>query len=85
MIERKFYKMEKKILDVLESVNEDIISYNGENLFDAGILDSIQAVNIIAALEDELDIEIDAEYVTEENLKTKEAIATMVKKILNRD
>ena len=84
-MERMYYSMEEKIVEVLASVNEDIISYNGENLFDAGILDSIQAVNIIAALEDELDIEIDAEYVTEENLKTKEAIATMVKKILNSD
>ncbi len=84
-MERMYYSMEEKIVEVLASVNEEIISYNGENLFDAGIIDSIQAVNIIAALEDELDIDIDAEYVIEENLKNKEAIVTMVKRILNSD
>lgn len=73
--------MEEKVLAVLSDVNEEIVSYTGENLFDAGILDSLQAVNIISALEDELDIDIDAEYVIEENLKTKEAIIALVKTI----
>lgn len=75
--------MEEKILNVLGEVNEEIIKYNGDNLFDAGIIDSLQAVNIIAALEDALDIDIDAGYIVEENLKTKEAIVAMVKKLWN--
>lgn len=73
--------MEEKILGILAKMNKNIVSFNGENLFDAGILDSLQAVNIITALEDELDIEIDAEDVIEENLKTKEDIIAMVKRI----
>ena len=50
--------MKEKILDVLAEVNKDIISYNGDNLFDAGILDSLQVVNLIAELEDALDTTI---------------------------
>lgn len=75
--------MEEKILKILAQVNEDIVTYDGDNLFDAGILDSLQAVEVIASLEDNLDIDIDAEYVIEDNLKTKEAIIKMIKKIMD--
>lgn len=74
--------MKEKILDVLAEVNKDIISYNGDNLFDAGILDSLQVVNLIAELEDALDIDIDATYVVEDNFKTKEAIIAMIEMII---
>ncbi len=73
--------MEEKILAVLQEVNEDIVSYEGGNLFDAGILDSLQAVNLVSELEDALDIDIDARYVVEENFKTKDTIIEMIKKI----
>ena len=62
--------MKQKILDVIAEVNKDIILYNGDNLFDAGILDSLQVVNLIAELEDALDIDIDAAYVVEDNFKS---------------
>ena len=76
--------MEEKILSILAKVNEEIVTYNGDNLFNAGILDSLQAVEIISALEDNLDIDVDAEYVIEDNLKTKEAIIAMVKRIMSQ-
>lgn len=74
--------MREKILEVLAAVNKDIVSYNGDNLFDAGILDSLQAVNLVAELEDALDIDIDAKYVIEDNFKTKEKIIAMIEKII---
>jgi D-alanine--poly(phosphoribitol) ligase subunit 2 len=74
--------MDEKILKVLAEVNEEIVSYNGDNLFDAGILDSLQAVDLVAELEDAFDIEIDAKYVVEDNFKTKEAIINLVKTII---
>lgn len=76
--------MEEKILNVLAEVNEDIVAYDGDNLFEAGILDSMQAVDLVAELEDALDIDIDAKYVIEDNFKTKEAIIAMVKKIAEK-
>lgn len=75
--------MEEKILAVLAEVDEDIVSYKGDNLFDAGILDSLKAMDLVAELEDALDIDIDARYVVEENFKTKYAIIGMVKKMVN--
>ena len=74
--------MKQKILDVIAEVNKDIILYNGDNLFDAGILDSLQVVNLIAELEDALDIDIAAAYVVHDNFKTKEAIIAMIEMII---
>lgn len=73
--------MEEKVLSILAKVNEDIVKYEGDNLFDAGILDSLQAVDLVSELEDGLDIDIDAEYVIEENFKTKDAIIALIKRI----
>ena len=53
-------------------------------MFDAGILDSLQVVNLIAELEDALDIDIDAAYVVEDNFKTKEAIIAMIEMIIQK-
>lgn len=73
--------MEEKIMELLRDINEEIPSYEGDNLFDAGLLDSFLVIELIGEIEDELDIEIDAKYVVEENFKTKEAIVELVKKI----
>ena len=74
--------MEDKIIEILRGVNEEIPDYDGDNLFDAGLLDSLDAVDLVAELEDEFDIEIDAVEVVEANFKTKEAIIDLVKRII---
>lgn len=74
--------MEDKILETLAEINEDIYKYEGENLFDAGLMDSLQAVDLVAELENAFDIEIDAQYVVEENFKSKKAIIALVKKLM---
>ena len=74
-------EMEERILEILAEINEEIPNYDGDNLFDAGLLDSLQAVDLVGELEDEFDIDIDAKYVIEDNFKTKEAIIALVKMI----
>lgn len=74
--------MEKKILEILGEINEQIPVYTGDNLFDVGLLDSLQAVDLVAELEDAFDIDIDAKYVVEDNFKSKEAIISLVKKLI---
>ena len=76
--------MEEKVLEILAEMNKAIVSYDGDNLFDAGLLDSLQAVDLVGELEDAFDIEIDAKYVTEENFKSKEAIIALVKMIAEK-
>lgn len=73
--------MEEKILAILTDINEEIPSYTGANLFDAGLLDSFQVIDMVGELEDLFDIEIDAKYVIEENFATKEAIIALIKRL----
>ena len=74
--------MEEKVWNAMKAVNEKLLDYEGENFFDAGLLDSLQVVSLVVGLENEFDIEIDADYLREENFKSKAAILDMMKKIL---
>lgn len=71
--------MEKKILDILADVNDELLTYTGNNMVDDSIVDSFELISIISALEDAFDIEIDAEDVTEENFGNKDRIIALIK------
>lgn len=74
--------MKERVLKVLAEVNEDILHFEGSSLIDAGLLDSFQVIDLVGMLEDEFDIEIDAELVIVENFVSVDAITDMVSKIL---
>ncbi len=76
--------MEERVLRILAETIDDIEEYDGDNLFEDGLLDSFQVVDIVADLEDEFGIEIDAKYVVEENFLSKEAIIALVKKLVEQ-
>lgn len=73
--------MEEKVLELLKEIDEEILTFEGDNLFEAGLLDSFLVIDLVAELEEAFDMEIDAKYVLEENFKTKESIIDLVKKI----
>ena len=73
--------MEERVLKILEEINEDIITYDGENMYDEGVISSIDVIEIISELENEFDIEIDAMYADEEYFANKESIIALVKKL----
>lgn len=74
--------MEQKVLEALVRVNEEIASFDGDNLFDAGLLDSFQVIELVGELEDTFDIDIDAKYVVEENFSSKDAIIALIKSLM---
>ncbi len=74
--------MEEKILNILGKVNEDILSYTGENMIGDGIIDSFELIEIVNRLEEELDIEIDGEYVVVQNFANKDAVIALIKNIM---
>lgn len=73
--------MEQKIREVLRNIDEGILTFEGDNLFEAGLLDSFLVIDLVADLEDTFDLEIDAKYVLEENFRTKEAITALMEKL----
>ena len=42
--------MRDKILQILNDIEEDIVLYEGENLFDDGIIDSFTIVEILSEI-----------------------------------
>ncbi len=76
--------MEEKIIKILGEINEDILNYNGDNLYKDGVLDSIQVIEMVAEIEEKLDIEIEPEMVILENFANKDAIISFVKGIMEK-
>lgn len=76
--------MEERIIKVICDINEDIQFFEGDNLFDAGLLDSFSVIELVGALEEEFDIDIDAEYVVEENFRSKDSIIRLVVSLINK-
>lgn len=75
--------MEEKVLEILAGIDSSIPGFDGGSLFDAGLLDSFQVMELVETLEEAFDIEIDAEYVIAENFSTPQAIIDMMKKLVN--
>lgn len=73
--------MEKKVLDILGDINEELLTYTGSNMVNDDIVDSFELLSIISQLEDEFDIEINAKDVTEENFGNKDRIIAMLRRM----
>lgn len=73
--------MREKIIGILAEINEEVLEYGGDNFFEDGLLDSFMVVDLVSELEEQFDIEIDAEYVTEEHFKDVEAIVRLIGKL----
>lgn len=74
--------MESKIVEILREIKEEIVSYAGDNMLEEGVIDSFDVIDIMSSLEEQFDIEIDAEYAVAENFANKETIIKMMKVIL---
>ena len=74
--------MEETVLKILMELNEEILTYKGDNLYRDGLLDSFQVIDLSAELEEKLGIEIDPEMVILENFANKDAILGFVKKTM---
>ncbi len=74
--------MEDKILEILKDINEDILSYNGDNMVTDGIINSFEIIEIVAEIENAFDIEIDTENIIAENFENKDTIIKMAKRVM---
>ena len=74
--------MEERILEILANIEPDIVSYEGDDLFDAGIIDSMMIIDIVSDIEEEFGIEIDAELVIAENFSSKDTIIDFILPLL---
>lgn len=77
--------MEERIRKVLNEINDEICSYQGEQLLEDKIIDSFDIMEIITELETEFGIEIDAANVIAENFVNVQSIINMMKRCLDAE
>ncbi len=68
------------ILAVLKDLKDDVDFENSKDFVEEGLLDSFDIVNLVGALEDELDIEISGRDIIPDNFVSVEAIENMLEK-----
>lgn len=73
----------EKVLEILKGIRSDVDFMNEKQLIDAGVLDSFDIISLVGELNDEFDIEIDAEDLEPKNFNTVEAIVALVKRLQN--
>ena len=73
--------MKEEILKILKEFRPDIQAENREDLVDAGVLDSLDIVNIVAEMESVFDVAIPVEEVVPENFNSVSAMEKMINRL----
>lgn len=77
--------MREQVLKVLETVNEEILTYNGQDMIGDGVIDSFQIIDIVEALEEKIQIEIDAVHIISENFANKDSILSLIERLVREE
>lgn len=71
----------EKLLKVLEDVKPDVDFKSSKSLIDDRILDSLDIVSIVSALNEEFDIQISIKDIVPENFNSVDALYSLVKRL----
>lgn len=70
--------MEQRIEKILKEVLSDFDNYEGRDIIKDGVVDSVQFLEIISAIEDEFHIEIAAEEMISDNFKSVDTMKELI-------
>ena len=73
----------EELIEVLSEIKDDVDFENVTNLIDGRYLDSLDILQIIAALNDEFDIAIPAAEIVPENFNSAAAMWDMVQRLMD--
>ena len=71
--------MEEKILDILRSLHPDVPTDAEVRLIDDGVLDSLDVVTLVTALNAAFDVRIPAAAILPDNFNSVAALADMIR------
>ncbi len=74
--------MKEKLIALLNDIDEDIVSFEGDDLFEAGVIDSFTVLEIVTAMEKAFGVEIDADDVVRKNLCSVDNMLKMLEKVI---
>ena len=72
--------MKDQIIEILSDIRDDVDAAR-EDLIDAGILSSLDIIQLIGALNDEFDISIPATEIKPQNFNSVDAMVKMVERL----
>lgn len=75
--------MKQEILELVRSVAEDIPDDTSVDLLEEGLIDSPIMIELIVAIEDKYEIEIDGDDINKENFNCIDSITELIKKYLS--
>ncbi len=70
-----------ELLEILEDIKEDVDFENITDLYDGKYLDSLDVLQIIAALNEEFDIQVPASEIVPKNFNSMAAMWEMVQRL----
>ncbi len=71
----------EELLEILEDIKEDVDFENITDLYDGKYLDSLDVLQIIAALNEEFDIQVPASEIIPKNFNSMAAMWDMVQRL----
>ncbi|MEZ3507790.1 MAG: acyl carrier protein [Lachnospiraceae bacterium] len=71
----------EELQKILEEIRQDIDFASEERLIDDGVLDSIDIIAIVTAVNDAFDVDINVQYLLPENFNSMEAIYRLICKL----
>ena len=74
--------MKEKIEKILAEVDDELLTYSGDNMLTDGIINSFELIALVEDLEDTFDIDIDASYVVEKYFGNKDKIIALMEMLL---
>lgn len=72
----------EKLLELLKGIKPDVEFEGNEHLIDNEELDSLSIVEIVAAIDDEFDVQIGVKDIVPENFNSVEALWNLVQKLM---
>lgn len=75
--------MEERIIEILNDIDEDIVSSESNNLVEEGIIDSFTIVEILSDIEEQFGIKIPDVQVLPENFASVEKIVLLVERFVS--
>ncbi len=73
--------MREQILDILTEINPEVEDIINGDLLESGLFDSFEIINIVMALEDCFQIQIDPELIVPDNFRTVDSMIALIKSI----
>lgn len=74
--------MEEKLMKILAEVNEELLTYTGNNMLEDGLVNSFSFITMVSEIEDAFDVDLDPALLEEEYFGNKDRIVKTIKGLL---